>query len=63
MGTMKGFSDYVKNREERLAKLEDKIGFSMNENLQNAYKSNYTPTGTKNDITHFLTRRDRCLKV
>ena len=58
MGTMKGFSDYVKNREERLAKLEDKIGFSMNENLQNAYKSNYTPTGTKNDITHFLTRRD-----
>lgn len=58
MGTMKGFADYAKNREERLAKLENKMGFSMSENLQNAYKTNYTPTGNKNDITHFLTRRD-----
>lgn len=58
MGTMKGFNDYVNNRDERLYKLQEKIGFDMNENLQAAYKTNYTPTGNKNDITHFLTRRD-----
>ena len=58
MGTMKGFNDYVKNRKERLSKLESKIGFDMNDSLQEAYKVNYTPTGLKNDITHFLTRRD-----